>query len=167
MIAGVATGWVAQAWPGASREQRAGAVALPAICAALAIAPDLDLLLATHRTWTHSIGAVAATGLYAAGIARWRRWPVAASALIAVVALGSHVLLDWLGRDPSAPVGIMALWPCSDAYYISGLDLFLGFSRRYWNPDEFILHNVRAMALEAAIIGPFAAAAYVWKKRRG
>jgi len=165
IIAGVATGWVAQSWPGASRARRAAAAWLPAVCAGLAILPDADLLLAAHRTWTHSIGAVAATGLAAAAIARWRRWPVVAGALMAAAALGSHVLLDWLGSDPSAPVGIMALWPVSEAYYVSGMDLFMEVSRRYWIPDEIVVHNLKAAVLEAAILGPVAVAARWWRDR--
>jgi inner membrane protein len=165
IIAGVATGWVTQAWPGASQPGRAAAGALPFVCALLALAPDADLLLpASHRTVTHSVGAVMAAGLAAAAIARWRRWPVAASVAVTVVALGSHLALDWLGRDSSDPVGIMALWPFSQSYFSSGLDLFMDVSRRYWLFDEIIVHNAKAAARELAIIGPFAAAA--WYARR-
>jgi inner membrane protein len=165
IIAGVATGWVTQAWPGVSRPGRAAASSIPFVCALLALAPDVDLLLlASHRTVTHSLGAVVAVALVTAGIARWRRWPVAASVAMAVVAVGSHLVLDWLGRDPSAPVGIMALWPFSDRYYVSGVDLFMEVSRRYWMFDEIVAHNAKAAAREMALIGPFAAAA--WYARR-
>lgn len=166
IIAGVATGWVTQAWPGASRPRRVAAGAIPFVCALLALAPDADLLLlAAHRTVTHSLGGVVAAGLAAAAIARWRGWPVAASAAGTMAAVGSHLVLDWLGRDPSLPVGIMALWPFSDRYYVSGVDLFMEVSRRYWIPDEIFFHNARAAAREMALIGPFAAAAWWWRRR--
>jgi membrane-bound metal-dependent hydrolase YbcI (DUF457 family) len=166
IIAGVATGWVTQAWPGASRPKRAASGALPFVCAVLALAPDADLLvLASHRTVTHSVGAVMAAGLAAAAIARWRRWPVAASVAVTVVALGSHLALDLLGRDSSDPVGITALWPFSPSYFSSGLDLFMDVSRRYWLFDEIVVHNANAAARELALIGPFAAAAWIWRRR--
>jgi len=138
---------------------------MPAFCAALAIAPDGDLFLSAHRTMTHSAGAVVAAGLVAAAIARWRRWPIGASVAIAAVAVGSHVVLDWLGKDSSAPIGIMALWPFSQTYFSSGLDLFMDVSRRYWLYDEFVVHNSRAAARELALIGPIAAAAWYWRRR--
>jgi membrane-bound metal-dependent hydrolase YbcI (DUF457 family) len=140
-------------------------VALPAVCAILAVAPDGDLMLSAHRAMTHSVGAVIATGIAAGLIARWRRWPLAACMAIAAAAVGSHVLLDWLGRDSSEPIGIMALWPFSHAYFISGLDLFMDVSRRYWLYDEFVVHNAKAAALELALIGPFAVAAWYWRWR--
>jgi len=167
IIAGVATGWVTQAWPGASRPGRTAAGAIPVVCVLLALAPDADLLLASHRTVTHSLGAVVAVGLLAAGMARWRRWPVVPSVLAATAAVGSHLVLDWLGRDSSAPIGIMALWPFTDAYYASGLDLFMDVSRRYWLFDEFVVHNAKAAARELALIGPFAAAAWYARRRWG
>ena len=139
--------------------------AIPLACALLALAPDADLLLlASHRTVTHSLGGVVAAGLAAAAIARWRGWPVAASAAGTMLAVGSHLVLDWLGHDPSVPVGIMALWPFSDRYYVSGADLFMEVSRRYWIPDEIVFHNAKAAAREMVLIGPFAVAAWYWKR---
>jgi inner membrane protein len=140
-------------------------VTLPAVCVALAIAPDGDLLLSSHRAVTHSVGAVLVVGAGAAAIARWRNWPVAASAAMAMAAVGSHIALDWMGKDSSRPIGIMALWPISQAYFSSGLDLFMDVSRRYWLYGEFVVHNAKGAAGELALIGPLAAAAWYWRKR--
>ena len=69
-------------------------------------------------------------------------------------AWASHVLLDWLGSDTSPPIGIMALWPFSDGFYQSSLFLFDAISRRYWLPQEFIWHNLRAAVGELVILAP-------------
>jgi membrane-bound metal-dependent hydrolase YbcI (DUF457 family) len=166
IIAGAATAWVTQAWPGPSRPRRAAlGPAILLACASLALAPDADLVLASHRTVTHSIGAVLAAGFVAAAVARRRGWPVAGSVAMTMAAVGSHLVLDWLGRDSSVPIGIMALWPFGTDYYSSGLNLFMDVSRRYWLFDEFVVHNAKAAAREVAVIGPVAAAAWCWRAR--
>ena len=75
------------------------------------------------------------------------RWSV-----VMAVAYGTHVLLDWLGADSSAPRGLMALWPFSSAYYISDLDVFDSVDRRYWL-EGFWRRNVVAVTREVAILG--------------
>src|SRR5690349_14131861 len=90
-LAGVAAAWTAdlipgdRAWrtapPQASWYRRAGN-GLTAVCVALAAAPDLDLLSRSHRTYTHSIGAVVLAGLLAAIVAAKYRRPVARIALM-------------------------------------------------------------------------------------
>jgi hypothetical protein len=81
-------------------------------------------------------------------------------------AYSSHLLLDWLGKDSSTPPGLMALWPLGAAFYISGLDLFGEVSRRYWNADEFIIGNMRAVAWEVLLLGPVTVAAWLAGRRR-
>jgi hypothetical protein len=89
-----------------------------------------------------------------------RRWPIAGVALVTFAAVGSHVVLDWLGHDSSPPFGVMALWPFRHDYFISGLDVFADVSRRYWKPDEFILGNAMSIAREVLVLGPLAAVAF-------
>jgi inner membrane protein len=160
-LAGLAVGWAVAA-PGASPRRAAA----PMLCAAIAAAPDLDLLLGIHRMYFHSLGAVFVVLLVARvalGPGQWRL-----SVAIAA-AWGSHLFLDWLGNDTSAPYGLMALWPFSDAYYQSSLKIFDAVSRRYWLPQEFVWHNVAAAAKEIVIVGPFALAAFAlarWRQSR-
>lgn len=122
---------------------------------AVGLAPDLDLLVGSHSTYTHSLGAVAIVTAIAWAVTRDLRWALAIGA-----AWASHVLLDWLGSDTSYPIGIMALWPFSTAHYQSSLYVFDAISRRYWLPEQFIWGNVRAAAREVAILFPVLALAY-------
>ncbi len=131
----------------------------------------------------HSIGASLICGAVAWGVARRQRsrsWTPETPAVRATVvgysgaavgltlglAYATHVLLDWLGKDTAPPFGLMALWPFSSRYFVSGIDLFTEISRRYWLPREFIYGNLRSVGRELVILGPIAAAAW-WVSRRG
>ena len=156
-LAGVAVGWLLKG--DRPRYQDTGAcpsLRWLALCALVAMAPDLDILWGTHRTWTHSLGATAAVAALAAIIARARRLPAATFALAIGVAFGSHLLLDWLGRDSRPPRGVMLFWPLSTTYYVSGWDVFTEISRRYWLPEQFIVGNLKSIARELLILGPVA-----------
>lgn len=130
---------------------------LPALCAVAATLPDVDFLLPLpHRGPTHSIAAAVivfiatlAVVAVAAGKGRAR---IASAVGLAVL---SHVLLDWLGEDSSAPRGVMALWPLTSAYYVSDLNIFNAVDRRYWLPG-FWRRNTIALAWEMLILGPIA-----------
>jgi inner membrane protein len=159
MLAGMAAGWLIRGAP----PSRAGAsplgadmVRAAAPFAVLAAAPDLDLLINAHSTYTHSLGAALIVGVAALLVTRDRRWLTACAAAAAV---GTHVLLDWLGSDTTAPIGIMALWPWSNDFYQSSLHVFAAVSRRYWQP-EFYVGNMWTLVRELAILVPVAAVAW-------
>ena len=174
LVAGVAIAWAAESLrPLRPRSQEDGSRvgSAPAItplvlaCAALALAPDLDILMASHRTYTHSVAAAAVAAFAGGTVARARGAPGVATGLTCGLVVGSHILLDWLGRDSSTPRGLMALWPVSTAYFYSGIDLFADISRRYWKPEEFVLKNAASVARELLILAPAAALAW-WARRR-
>jgi len=146
---------------------RRPALRLPllAASAALAVAPDLDILAGSHRTYSHSIGAVAIVGLVCwLALRRRSSGPTAAAAMTAAYA--SHLPLDWLSKDTSQPSGLTVLWPLTRKYYTSGWEVFGEISRRYWLPDEFILTNIKAAAWEFALMGPCLFLAWVyWSKK--
>lgn len=149
-----------------ARYRLAGAgVALAA--AAAGVAPDLDLLAGRHSAETHSVGAAAMTGAAVWAALRWKRARAAAVlAAIAAIAVLSHVLLDWLGTDTSAPIGVMAMWPFSREYTESPLHLFMAVSRRYWL-EEFWTYNFSVLARELLLLGPLAIAAeWIVRRRR-
>jgi membrane-bound metal-dependent hydrolase YbcI (DUF457 family) len=133
--------------------------------AAIAVAPDLDILAGSHRTYTHSIGGVAIVALVVWSILRLRVASLAAVAVL-TAAYASHLLLDWLSKDTSPPSGLTVLWPLTSKYYESGLAVFGEISRRYWLPEEFIFGNVRAASWEVAVLTPVLFVAWaVWSKR--
>jgi hypothetical protein len=146
-----------------------GAAAMTAVFAVVGVVPDLDLLVPdAHSTYTHSLGAVALAFVATLAIARRLlparpvnsalRSPRFAAAVAA--AWASHLLLDWLGSDTRAPIGIMALWPFTGDHYQSSVQVFDAISRRYWMPEQFVWGNLKAAAREVAILAPIAWIAY-------
>ena len=155
---GHALGGIAAGWRLIPQQERRTA----ALLAAIAIAPDLDLLVGTHRGASHSVGAAVIAGLSAAlllgpGRVRW--------GLAAALAWGSHVLLDWLSNDTRPPLGIMALWPFTHDYYKAGIEIFPPVSRRYWE-SRFWLYNLRAIVAEMLMLGPVTGFVWWWSRRR-
>lgn len=148
-LGGIALGWLIA--PRLARGPAATALAY----AAIAVAPDLDLLVGTHSTYTHSVGAVGIVFLAAWAVSRRPRVAAAVAA-----AWASHLLLDWLGSDTRAPVGIMALWPFNREHYQSSLYVFDAISRRYWLVEQFVWGNLKAALKEVLILGPVAAISY-------
>jgi membrane-bound metal-dependent hydrolase YbcI (DUF457 family) len=122
-----------------------------AILAAVAISPDLDLLVHNHRDQSHSIGAAVAAGLMVLLFSRNWRWGSAVS-----LAWGSHILLDWLSNDTRPPLGVMALWPFTYDYYKASIEIFPPVSRRYWE-SRFWIYNLRAVAVELLLLLPLTA----------
>jgi hypothetical protein len=125
---------------------------------AAALAPDLDFLWGRHNQETHSLGAALFAGL---AVFAWKRQP--RLALAVTLAWASHVVFDWLGSDTTPPLGVMALWPISSDYYFSNAFFFEAISRRYWL-DNFVTHNLRAVAWEIVILGPLAL--FLWLRRK-
>jgi membrane-bound metal-dependent hydrolase YbcI (DUF457 family) len=174
---GHALGGIAFGWAAAPRAGWRAAVVL----AAVAVAPDLDLLVGDHRGISHSIGAAAIVGVVAAmlwsafappalppsrdALRRTGRRDAARWAAAVALAWTSHVALDWLSNDTRAPIGVMALWPFTQEYYKAPFEIFPPISRRYRVP-QFWIHNAMAVLVELAILGPVAILA-VRRSRRG
>jgi len=148
-------------------------------CAALAVAPDLDLVLPqNHRMATHSIGAVALVMILAILVTgrvmspkwdgAWHRQDVVGArhrvVFALVAAFASHLLLDWLAVDNTPPRGIQLLWPFSDDWYISNWDLFRGTARRNVLTAQSMWINATAIAQEIVTLGPIAWV--VWRLRQ-
>jgi membrane-bound metal-dependent hydrolase YbcI (DUF457 family) len=125
---------------------------LLAASTALAVSPDLDLLAGSHRTYTHSIGAVSIVAVVSWMVLRARS-STARGAAVLTAAYGSHLLLDWFSKDTRSPSGLTALWPFTTKHYQSPWALFGETSRRYWLPEEFIVGNIKAALWEIALVG--------------
>ena len=147
------------------------------VCVALATLPDADLLFpGLHRTATHSVTATIVVTIVAAAVtarATTRRsgtggalssiaWP---AVVMCAAAHGSHILLDWLGQDPSKLPGIQALWPLSDRWFISGWGVFPGEERRHIFTLPAMVHNLNVLAWELGILGPVVIALW-WLRPR-
>jgi membrane-bound metal-dependent hydrolase YbcI (DUF457 family) len=162
-LGGLAAAWTTDLAPGhrqwrtapaqASWYRRAGN-GLTLACAALAAAPDLDLLVHAHRSYTHSVGAVAVTGLIAGVVAARYRRPVARVALTCAAAYATHIALDWMSADTLPPYGLQAWWPFSSGWFISGWDLFRQTERHNFFSAASFKTNVRAVLQEVAILAP-------------
>jgi membrane-bound metal-dependent hydrolase YbcI (DUF457 family) len=140
--------------------------ALLIVAAAAAVAPDLDLLIGTHRAHTHSLGAVFVVGLTSWLALLGRASSPMRAAMVLTAAYASHLVLDWTGKDSSNPPGLTILWPFSETYYVSGWNLFGEVSRRYWLPQEFVFGNALALAWEMLVLVPVLLFAWaVWSKR--
>lgn len=125
-----------------------------------AIAPDADFLWGRHNQETHSLGAAIAAGAIAFAWKKDLRLAIAVT-----LAWMSHVLFDWLGSDTTPPLGVMAFWPLSSEYYFANAFFFEAISRRYWL-DNFITHNLWAVARELLILGPIVAVLAWWRASR-
>jgi membrane-bound metal-dependent hydrolase YbcI (DUF457 family) len=143
---GHALGGIAAGWHAVPRRDWRAAAAL----ALVAVAPDLDLLVHNHRGVSHSVGAAVLAGLAAWLVTRRARWGLAAA-----LAWTSHVALDWLGNDTRPPLGVMALWPVTRAYYKAPVEIFPAVSRRYWLTGFFV-YNAKALLVEVVILAPLA-----------
>lgn len=158
-----AIGGLAAAFFTNSAARRAGLSPRLLIAAvAVAVAPDLDLLIGTHRTYTHSLGGVAIVGLAGWLLLRRRASNAPAAAAAITAAHGSHLLLDWLGKDPSNPPGLMILWPFSSTFFISGYGVFDAVSRRYWLPEQFIVGNLKSLGWELVVLLPMLLVAWIF-----
>lgn len=143
------------------------------LTAFLAAGPDLDLLLHNrvipqfHRTATHSLVAVGVVFILLAFVTgevttRRRRW---LDASVGALAWASHLLMDWLGADPSTPSGLQLFWPFSERFFISGLALFPA-TERDLHVSHFLVQNLRAATVEACTGGILVALALYVNSRR-
>ena len=159
-LGGLTAAWSADLVPG-DRGWRLHDRWLTPVCVALAVAPDLDLLVRQHRTATHSIAAVLLVTLSAAAVAIYARLPILRVALTCGAAYATHLVLDWLAVDPTPPFGIQLFWPMSDRWYISGLDLFPPTERRTLLTSHSLAINAFAIARETLVLAPIAMAAWL------
>ncbi|HEY8549708.1 MAG TPA: metal-dependent hydrolase [Vicinamibacterales bacterium] len=165
-LGGIATGWLVCGVAGDASPRPQPLWRNPAVrsqvllFATLGMLPDIDLLFGIHSTYTHSVGAALIVGLAALALAGTRG---ARLALACALAYASHALLDWLGTDRRAPIGIMALWPFTDRFYQAELHWFMAVRREYWMTD-FWSQNIAAVTREIAILGT-AVALVGWLRR--
>jgi inner membrane protein len=173
VLGGIAAGWIVAAVPrtdGKGPGSRRRFWQEAALFGALAALPDVDLLFNAHSGPTHSVGAAAIAGILVGLVAaRYQLLAPAVRAATAIAACaaayGSHVLLDWLARDTTAPIGVMALWPLRREHYESSLHLFMAISRRYYQGWTFVRQNGLALLRELVILVPILVLVFVFRPR--
>jgi hypothetical protein len=144
----------------------------------MANAADLDMLPgvftsrhpnATHGRISHSLGAAVAAGVTAGLVEKARGRRFGPRFLQAVAAYGSHVALDYFGKEPED--GLPVWWPLSDRQLASERQCFKTI-RSYSKKHGFwkgLLNrsNAGALAREVAVTAPlYLAARYVGGKVR-
>lgn len=156
-MAGVAVGLLVAGSPRDPRWSRYGRMLneLPlrkaiVVFFSLGVLADIDFLFGAHSMYTHSVGAAMLIGVLAVVMARGLGMRFA---LASASAYGSHVLLDWLGSDSVEPLGVMALWPFSERFFLSDRFWFYPVCRQYQNLDCW-LGNLEGVLWEIAIFGP-------------
>jgi membrane-bound metal-dependent hydrolase YbcI (DUF457 family) len=142
-----------------------------AACVVLAVAPDLDfvpgLLLAGrpslyHQGASHSVSVALALSLAVAWLLARGRQDLPRVWLALCAAWASHLALDWIGTDARLPIGMPLLWPFSDTTWISPVAILPGIrhsqpgreSSADWLVDALSLENLRALFVEALLVGP-------------
>jgi hypothetical protein len=132
---------------------------------AAGLAADVDFLAGQHRAYTHSVGAVLVVFGLALLLTRGRAHDWVRLSLAVAASYASHVLFDWLGADSPAPRGILALWPFTNAHYVSHLDIFPVVSRKVWTLRAWKLNAIAAVT-ETALLGSLAALCWRFRGRR-
>jgi membrane-bound metal-dependent hydrolase YbcI (DUF457 family) len=133
---------------------------LAAACVGSSLFPDLDFAITPlvgrsyHNYFTHSLGFAALFGVAVYFLARElkRSAPLRDTAILTAVYL-SHILLDFLGKDTSPPIGVQLFWPFWDGFFKSPVIIF-GDVWRGSLARLFGLHNWMTMAWEVLVLMP-------------
>ena len=129
-------------------------------CALAGAAADLDfipgLLIGEparfHHAQSHSLPFVLLAAAVAAFLARKGRWRWA---LIVGLCYASHLALDYVTYDGSAPYGIPILWPLTSKAFLSPITLLPHV--QHTSASVFSFHNFMLMCLEVGVLGPLLA----------
>ena len=141
------------------------------VTVAAALAPDLDLAFKLvdgrnhHNYEFHSIGFGLLAAVLGALASRLlgRPRPLALGGAVGLAWL-SHLVLDYLNVDTSPPIGLMALWPFSDAFFKSPVPLFMDIGRTLtWRT---VRHDAVAGAWECLVLVPLLLGAWRYRRRR-
>lgn len=131
--------------------------------------PDIDFLFGFfvgnpnkyHHQFTHSFFFVILAGLIGAWLCRKTKlMQFRASAVLFIAAGFSHILLDFLAVDTSAPFGEPVFWPFWNKFFISPFQIFSDVHRAsdsgLFFKSMLNLHNLKTIILEIGILTPIA-----------
>jgi len=152
---------------------------LLALYLAVANVPDLDFVPGLlvghagryHHGLTHSIGFAALFGLGVSALLYfYKQAAIRRNFTIFFCLYFSHVILDYLSVDGSAPFGVPLFWPLSSRYYIASFALFPDIQRVSSSTSMFIsslfsLHNFWSVCVELFVLFPFVLLLWAWRRR--
>jgi membrane-bound metal-dependent hydrolase YbcI (DUF457 family) len=132
----------------------------------MAVMPDFDFVFGFfvdnpnryHHYFTHSIFFIIAVSFFVAlFLSQNSRAHLLADFVLLTVAGSSHLLLDMLAVDTSAPYGMPLFWPLSQKYVILPVSIFSDIQRasdssRFLG-SLFNRHNLFAVGKEVVILG--------------
>lgn len=143
------------------------------------VLPDIDFVFGFmvgdpnryHHQFTHSFFFVILAGLIGGYLfAKWRQQSAVYSSAIFISAGITHVILDVLALDTSAPYGCPLFWPFSNQFMISPVVIFSDVSRasdtRTFFASLFNIHNLKTVLIEIGILAPIWGATVWWKRKR-
>ncbi len=132
----------------------------------LACAPDLDVFAGLldgdpsgkHARATHSLSAAALVAVGAGAVGALRGHRFVRWGGTALAAYGSHLLLDYLGKESESGEGMELYWPFSHRRAASERGWFPTFTskskgRGFWR-GLLSWHNARTVAHEVLMLGP-------------
>jgi len=180
-------GWAtAEAWGLQPTRRRWSSLLIVAFVANLA---DIDYLpglmmgypSAVHQQYSHSFVVAVGVGIVL-GLLGWR-WHGRFTPyfLLFTSVYASHVLLDYLSRDTSEPLGLAMVWPLSSTVFKSPWPIFRDVlksrSSASFLPSLFVWYNLVSILWEAVLLVPtvvlarslrrgFFGSAAVWRHRR-
>ncbi len=144
-------------------------------------APDLDFIYGWmkqdfngyHHGASHSIVAALIFAMGVGSIARIYHGPALRLAVMLGLAYASHIALDLLTADTTAPFGMQLYWPFSERYVSASQSLFQkinhgGMGGSLWGslPSIFSMHNFGAMVFELMVLGPIALISFLRRRHR-
>lgn len=111
-----------------------------------------------HHAYTHSLGATLLVGGFFSLYYLFKYKQFKKPFIYSTGLYASHLILDFLTLDSSAPYGIPLFWPLSDRYYTSPVILFTDIHKASnttaFFKSLFVAHNGWAIFRECLILGP-------------
>jgi inner membrane protein len=142
---------------------------------ACSLLPDVDFLFGWfsgspnrfHHQFTHSLFFVIVAGvLIALALAGRNRVQFRLFSVLFIGAGVSHIILDLLAVDTTAPFGVPLFWPFSHEFFISPVRIFFDVRRamdsRQFFSSMLSWHNLKTMMLEIVFLAPW----LIWRYRR-
>ena len=146
---------------------------------ALSVLPDIDFVPGFltgnpnrfHHGITHSIAfCLAASGILALLPRAAKQGIGLPEGRVILAVLATHLVLDFFTRDQAPPIGMPIFWPVAGGGFASPIILFPDIVKasrsEVFIKSLFNVHNLRAVMVESAVLGPLTVLAFLGSRRR-